>query len=293
VKQIFKKYAPLMDPPGSATPLDKGGWGFFPKKVIVKIILLTDLWGWLSTAVLLKSIQTELACLQCKPMCLIWRTVGLSDGDLDSGHRRVMIMGLPGYRHWTLGSLYAQFGGLAQALTHYRMALRAFQSTQDSVNVGHLLNRMGELHALLANDGQARILFQEAIGAFQRAGDAIASIPTLRNLGMLHQQQHCSEKALELLEQALALCDQAGDQMSEAITLTCLAQIYMEQQKFFFALCCCETALDLYRSLDAIDQVEPATYHAALVLCYHGQNLSPDQPFRAGHGTLSGSPGFV
>jgi tetratricopeptide (TPR) repeat protein len=175
------------------------------------------------------------------------------------------------YRYWTLGSLYAQFGFLPEALTHYQLAASTFRRDQDLIHAGHVSNRRGEIYLAMGQSDRAFHQFQIAIQLFHRGEQASQATAALRNLAMvLHQRGH-SAAAMELLEQALSTCDRTGNSLGEAATLTCMGEIYSAQRQFLFALGCFDAALEIYRTAQANTQPQSRDallYQSARVLSH-------------------------
>lgn len=180
-------------------------------------------------------------------------------------------MYLDGYRQWTLGSLYAQFGQVDRAIAVYHQALYSFRQVKDTLNTAKMLNRLGELYALRDDLPTTLRLCQAAERLFCQENDLDGAISALRNVAMVHYQLQHPEQAIKLLERVLADCDTQGDRFNEAITLTCLAQVYGSQQQYLFALACQEAALEHFQTVEDLDRIDEATYRLALSLCHIGQ----------------------
>jgi tetratricopeptide (TPR) repeat protein len=179
-------------------------------------------------------------------------------------------MSVTGQYYWTLGSLYAQFGQIDPAINCYRHALYAFRQAKDALNMGRMLNRLGELHARRGDQKETQALCQAAARTFRRLNNIQEAIPALRNIAMVHYHQARPLLALKLLEKTLDYCEDIGDTFNAAMTLSCMAHVYETQQQYLFALASDEAALDIFRNIEHIDQLDQAAYHTTQILCHLG-----------------------
>jgi putative nucleotidyltransferase with HDIG domain len=164
-----------------------------------------------------------------------------------------------------LGILANMQGGVAEALTHYRQSLYAYESVGDDRGRAIAYHNLGMVSA-------DRELWDDADGYFQRSlelAEAIGDVH-LRGLGLLnHSEVHLARQHYELARQnaesALTVFDQLGSKLDKADAYKVIGRVYRETGRHALAEARLRSAVELAVATGSVLSEAEASRELALL----------------------------
>jgi CHAT domain-containing protein/Tfp pilus assembly protein PilF len=143
----------------------------------------------------------------------------------------------------------------ANALKHYKEALRIKRETGDVRGEAYTLNNIGIVYARHANYFKAVQYYQESLDIYRKIGDVKAEGNSLSNLAGVYINWGQHAKAMECYQKALEIAGQTGDRRREGATLNQLGVAYVARGQYSKSLEYSQKALVIARNMgDAVGE---------------------------------------
>lgn len=142
------------------------------------------------------------------------------------------------------------------ALSVLADAAALYAKIDNPLGVANAVFQIGLLHFDRQRYDEAEHHYRQALGIFREKADQEGVANVLANLGTLHFQTRAFDQAIKELDESLALLRQMQHPVGLAGVLTNLSFVHEARQHFSAAYDCLKEARDLYRKINAEQEVK-------------------------------------
>ncbi len=147
-----------------------------------------------------------------------------------------------------LGVIHASMGEYTKAENYYKKGLEICPASDEQVEYGWLIHRMGELSRLQDNLPKALLLLEDAYKFWQKIDYSRGACFTLLHIGLTHQLMGNEEEEIRFYNKSLALGKETNCNLCKMSTLLELGIFFVKKDNHKQAIAFLEESIDIAKN---------------------------------------------